>query len=273
VDSELHTRRSASSCLWVLLVWLPVLLLPPPTAADLLLFESTLTLNGLDPATVAATGTGVATVNGSGGGLHLSTAGIGPDVLMANTTSTPTSPPTSFPFEKIAASFSNAAGAFAVTTPTGLLKGPMALPGNVELCVDIGCEVAYAVPFTEGGSNGVGVGGSTVTTMVGSGTTISLRGAGWQSGSVTITTVSGTHMSVGFVHGPASLTSSTAITNGVLQLVTPIAITASTTEGPVEIPLFGSLQLRFVPEPASGAALLAGAAAIALLGRWNRRRA
>jgi hypothetical protein len=241
--------------------------------ADAMLFEGTLTLNGLGSATVAATGTGVAAVNGSGGGLRLSSVAIGAGVFVTNTTSTQTPPPTTFPFAKIVASFSNAAGAFAVTPLPGSLRGPMALPGSIQLCTDIDCGFAFTVPFTQGGSNGVGIGGSTITAMAGTGTTISLRGASWRSGSSTIMTATGTHTSVGFVHGPASLTSSTALTGGVLQLVTPIAITANTPAEPVEIPVFGSLQLRLVPEPGAGAALLAGAVAIALLGRRNRGRA
>jgi hypothetical protein len=255
--------------------------------ADAMLFEGTLTLNGLGSATVAATGTGVAAVNGSGGGLRLSSVAIGAGVFVTNTTSTQTPPPTTFPFAKIVASFSNAAGAFAVTPLPGSLRGPMALPGSIQLCTDIDCGFAFTVPFTQGGSNGVGIGGSTITAMAGTGTTISLRGASWRSGSTTISlrgaswrsgsstimTATGTHTSVGFVHGPASLTSSTALTGGVLQLVTPIAITANTPAEPVEIPIFGSLQLRLVPEPGAGAALLAGAVAIALLGRRNRGRA
>lgn len=256
-----------------MLALLLVGLVPALADAESMLFEGTLTLNGLGPTPVAATGTSVAIVNGSGGGLRLSSAAIGPGVFVANTTSTPPSPPTTFPFAKIVASFSNAAGAFAVTPSPGSLRGPMAVPGSVRLCTEIGCDFAFTVPFTEGGSNGVGIGGSTITAMAGIGTTISLRGAGWRSGSVTIMTASGTRTSVGFVHGPASLTSSTALTGGVLQLVTPIAITASTLDESVEIPIFGSLQLRLVPEPGAGAALLAGGVAIALLGRRNRIRA
>lgn len=71
----------------------------------------------------------------------------------------------------------------------------------------------------------------------------------------------------GFVHGPASLTSSTAQTSGVLQLVTVSKVFTSLTTGSPEIPMTGVLNLHFVPEPATLLMLGSGVAALAVMGR------
>ena len=73
----------------------------------------------------------------------------------------------------------------------------------------------------------------------------------------------------GFVHGPASNTSSTAKLGGVVQLVTSATI-VSTLGGSAVWPMLGTLNIHFVPEPE--AVLLFGAG-ITAMGIAVRRRA
>ena len=72
----------------------------------------------------------------------------------------------------------------------------------------------------------------------------------------------------GFVHGPASNTSSTALASGVIQLITPTQVTTIGVPGSNDkLSLFGTLRIRFVPEPGLLLLLRSGAVALVLLGR------
>ena len=66
-------------------------------AADLRVFQATLSLDGLNPpAPPIATGTGVATVNGAGTGAHINSLAL-PAGIFAAQTSIPLTPTPSFP--------------------------------------------------------------------------------------------------------------------------------------------------------------------------------
>jgi hypothetical protein len=87
-------------------------------------------------------------------------------------------------------------------------------------------------------------------------------------GSKTITTMT----AMGFVHGPASLTSSTAQPGGVVQLVTPAQIQTNLSLGSNQlIGTIGRLAITFIPEPDLGILLAVGTFGLALLGRTRRR--
>ena len=75
----------------------------------------------------------------------------------------------------------------------------------------------------------------------------------------------------GFVHGPASLTSSTALASGVVRLVTASQITASGL-GEVGAGVFATLTLHFIPEPGLLLLLASGGGGLLLLGRRRIRR-
>jgi hypothetical protein len=101
----------------------------------------------------------------------------------------------------------------------------------------------------------------------GLGNFLSVRGARWPTAWVTPVPTFPTITGMGFRHGPASASSSTAAGSGVLQLVTPIRFRASFAT--VDTPGFARLTLRFVPEP-EGTALVAAVTALLVLGRRAR---
>jgi hypothetical protein len=134
-----------------------------------------------------------------------------------------------------------------------------------------GCGFFLDVPLTENGTRGAGIGGTVTTTFL-STLTLSIMGTPWADVTRSIVTSAGTVTTPGFAHGPLSATSSTAQTDGVIRLNAPVPL-AFTTGGapPQTIPLFATLDVRFLPEPRSFLLLAAGAAALVLVG-WSRVR-
>jgi hypothetical protein len=132
-------------------------------------------------------------------------------------------------------------------------------------------------------SNSVGFGiGGTFTTRIYPAATgpngfgpyrTSIIGAPWTVGPVTLdsTTNGGTMTLTGFVHGPASLTSSTGAPGGMVQMVTVTRVANEAGWSIVPFHYFGILTVRVVPEP--GVALLLGAGIVGLLilGRHRSR--
>jgi hypothetical protein len=244
-------------------------LLPAPAAAELLVFEGELSMGGLGGPATVDTAIGVATVNGSGTGLHLDTLQIPGGLFSAMSTSTPTGGS----FTKIIITIGAGAGTF-TGGASGPLQGTLPVPGNVRVCLLLDCALAVDVPFTENGTRGVGLGGAPIVrTLFGTGT-LSLFGNGWQDASATITTSAGAVVTPGFAHGPLSFTSSTAQAGGVVRLTSPAPLAFSSgVDPPLVLATFATLDVRFLPEPGSFVALCAGALAIAALGARRRRRA
>jgi hypothetical protein len=214
---------------------------------------------------ITATGSGTATVNGAGAGGHLDSIDLAGGTF-ATAVSIPITDPAAAPIKGLKASAKNGAASF---TTGAALGGQMAVIGTSNVCLFGNCTASIAnvnVPFTTGGVNGVGLGGSpiAVTFLVG----VTVTGGPWTTG--TVTTMSASNVSVslsGFIHGPASGgASSAAAASGVVQLVTPVQI--NTDIGPSAfLPAFGILQLHFVPEPGTLLLLASGVAGLGLLGR------
>jgi hypothetical protein len=76
----------------------------------------------------------------------------------------------------------------------------------------------------------------------------------------------------GFAHGPASLTSNTALESGVIQLVTASKVFTSLTDTFPELPVVGILNLHIVPEPGTLLLLGSGVFGLAAMGRRRGRR-
>ena len=75
----------------------------------------------------------------------------------------------------------------------------------------------------------------------------------------------------GFVHGPASDTSSTAVISGVLQIVTPVFIETNLGVPDTFQAVWTELRLHFIPEPGLLLLLGSGVAGLLMLGRFRMR--
>jgi hypothetical protein len=237
--------------------------------AELQVFQGTFSLVGLGGPVEASTAIGVATVNGSGGGSHVATLALPGDLFSIHTTVPVTGG--TLPITGVKVDVTLAAGSLAVGS-AGTLSGVLPAPGIVRVCVALGCGIGFDVPLTEGGTRGLGIGGPPIEAPLGGLGTLSLAGGPWETGQALVVTSAGSVGLTGFAHGPLSGTSSTAEPQGVLQLVTPVAVGASVSGAPpTVIPIFGLLELRLLPEPGAAAGFAASGVLLALLGRRRAR--
>jgi hypothetical protein len=241
--------------------------LAAPSAAATLEWAGTLSIEMSGAAPVVVNDTGLATINGSSGLGHLSTLRLPGGFTSTSTVplTDPGLPPTLLSVQ-VKEQLATATLAQISGGPP-LSPGVLPMAGTANLCVLFpGCSFVIPIPLTVNGTRGIGIGGSiTATTFLGG--TITLQGTVWTIGQVSITTTTGVVTAQGFVHGPASNTSSTAKPSGVIQLVTPSLIFS--TLGP-PIPVMSTLRLHFTPEP--GELLLLGTG-LAFLATVARRRA
>lgn len=262
-------------------------------------WEGTLALEFQDVPPMAIAGGGVATVNQSSGGVpaHLQTLKIKASRGgISGTAMQPTTEGTTaqrfFPAQSsIRIDAELGTGTLApisggVQSTTVLSQNVIPLRGVMKFCwFSTACGSFMPVALTEstamGGSKGFGIGG---LLTIGGGTSplrISLEAAPWTIKTAVLTDEIRTPMgedkfinvtAMGFAHGPASGTTSTAQPAGVLQLVAPMQIATNQTYGTTkQIALFGVLQVRFIPEPGMLVLLVSGGLGLALLGRGRFR--
>jgi len=134
------------------------------------------------------------------------------------------------------------------------------------------------VPGT--GVKGVGIGGL-ITVGGDSPIRISIEAAPWtvktatavdQTDNQTGTAAFHNVTAMGFAHGPASATTSTAQPSGVLQIVTPSQIRTNLSLGSnVKLAVITQLLVRFIPEPGMLLLIGSGVVGLAVLGR-NRMK-
>ena len=227
--------------------------------AAVLPFTGSLTIEFVAPPVVDAPritvlGTGVATTNGPGS--HLATLALPASPFATTGLLAPVTDPAAPPaFISLLLTVHNGAG----TIMGG--GGSIPLAGLLRDCIFQPCKTVppanISIPLSP-----VGVGGSaTVSSLI----NVTVSGAPWTVG----TAAAGTGTQMGFQHGPASLTSSTAAASGQVRLVTPIFI--STSLSPLAVmPAFGIMDLHFVPEPGTLLLLGAGIAGLVLYGRTKR---
>jgi hypothetical protein len=238
--------------------------------------ELSLDLGGPLPALVV-TGTGVATVNGSAGGAHLSSLRLAGGITGAATVPV-TDPEVTQVSGLVALELDATLGTgtlgFAGTPlgAPGLTRAALPVRGVLRLCLfSPSCNTALSLPLASS-PDAVGVGGL-MSAGPGAGVRMSLLASPWTVGTafVTVTTNAGSSLAVpaaGWVHGALSFTTSTALVGGAFSGVTPLRI--QTTTSP-DLPGFGRLTVRFVPEPHRLPLLVAGVLGLSCLGRARGR--
>jgi hypothetical protein len=262
-----------------LVLLLALLLLAGPAGAKTMQWHGTLVLDlGFNPSAIYQ-GSGVATVNNSSGGDHLSTLRLAGGIT--GSAVVPITDPNTTPQVKSII--------ITATMKTGTLTGISGAPpvgngvlpiaGYTRVCLFVpGCAANIHVNNTANGTVGVGVAG--YVTLGGKGSVrISIEGAPW-----TLATVTGVNQTVkgnwitlsrkGFVHGGASATdSSTAVTSGLIQFIGPSsAKTVGITGNSQDISLFLEVNLHFIPEPGLLLLIGSGVVGLGLLGRRRMKR-
>ena len=215
-----------------------------------------LVIANLPPITV--TGAGTAFVNGAGGAFESLDLTGGEFATVA---SIPVDDPGAFPIAGVIGDAANGAGHFA-GSPLG---GKMPVLGSATLCLFHACDADpvanVVIPFTEGGTSGVGLGGQIVASGF---VNLTVTFAPWTTGQATV----GGASIEGYLRGPGGQPATEVLPGGSAQLVTPIAIQTSIGE---DVPAFGILTLEFVPEPGTLVLFGAGTAGLAAAGRRRMR--
>jgi membrane protease YdiL (CAAX protease family) len=265
--------------------WVPgCALLSPSAHASKMQWEGTLGLEFVGPSQppMEIRGVGVAAVNGSAGGVHLSTLRFAGG--LTGTAATIVTDPGMASIVSLRASVTLGTGTllpFAPSAPPSqpqLTQRTLPVRGVVRMCRFFpGCGTSIPLPLTaSAGRVGLGVGGLLTANgfSKGGGPKFSLEGSPWtiRSAGIPITTPEGetiTLVARGWRHGPFSFTSSTALAGGSLSLVTPVRVTSSDSQ---DLTFFSRLTVRLVPEPEQALLLLSGVSGLALIGRSRMRR-
>jgi hypothetical protein len=265
--SRRRTQSKARTMAWraiAVVVGLGALGGSTPAAAATLPFSGELTIQIDTLPAVAFGGTGIAVVNGSGAPGHLTRLQLAGGTFMTTGFVLTISPPAVGAVAGIRVTASNATANFTAGSATGVLAGKMPIPGVAKICLFFPCGSAppanLNVPLTV-----VGNGGSS---FIAASVDITVSGAPWTTAGVGVGTLS---TAGGFVHGPASGTTSTAAASGVVRLVTPIFISTNV-PGFETVPALATLTLHFVPEPATFLLVAAGLALVAVGGRRMMER-
>jgi len=246
-------------CRWLLSALL--LLLPISAHAAVVPFSGTLSvaIASFPPVTVTASGSLQASgVPGSPTALTL------PADAFLGSASLPVTDPGAFPVGGVRASLRSGAGRF--TGTGGALAGTLPLPGTANVCLFASCAggppANVAIPFTRGGTDGVGLGGAAIT--VDELVSVTLTGAAWTTGVASVPTPAGTVFRTGAIVRGADGTR--------IRLVTPVAVQTNIGASP-SLPAFAVLELdvRLVPEAGTLALLAGGLVGLGLARRAGRR--
>ncbi len=252
-----------------------------PGRADPMPWAGTLEFELVSRSPVAFTGSGVATLNGSNGGVHLSALGLAGGIT-GSATILPLTDPETATLLSVRVAVTLGTGTlypFAPPAPPSqpqLTQRTLPVRGALKFCFLFpGCSIYLPLPLTiNQGRTGVGVGGGLLTVGgFGSGPAISRQGAPWtlRTATLPIATTGGgsaTLVATGWVHGPLTFTSSTAVAGGSVSLVTPVRVIS---DAGLALGMFARLTLRFIPEPGLELLLGSGIAALAIMGRGRMR--
>jgi hypothetical protein len=255
-------------------------------------FDGTLTSRLADLPNLVVVGGGVATVNGSAGGVpaHLGAIRLAASrgIVTGTDTNIITDPETIG--NGIAAVIINFAPQTGTLGPISGVLGSMTsaltmntLPvgGLAKICIlSTVCTDFIPLLLTENGTRGVGIGGLLAASQ--GAIRISVEAAPWTVKTATAidqtddnTGLAAFHnvTAMGFAHGPASLTTSTAAPSGVLQIVTPSQVRTNLQLGTsVKLATISELLIHFIPEPGLLFLLGSGVVGLVVLGRNRMRR-
>jgi hypothetical protein len=231
----------------------------------------TLQISTLNPITIPSTGAGVSgTINVSRSAGHITAVQSFPAAVFSTVGFlVPVTDPLANPIKGVLATAMNAAGNFTASGgPGGHFGGQMPIIGKNKVCLFAACDSGFvpanlSVPVTVVGGPPGGL--TTVTGYV----NVTVGGAPWQTGPVTVDTGMGGHITVaGSIMSPTSMNPNTHIT-----LVTPILISTNITGSDI-VPSYGILNFD-VPEPGMLALQGAAVTALVLFGarRLRKRRA
>ena len=257
-------------------------------SASPLNWEGTISLEVLGFPPLAVTGGGVSTLTGPGDGVFLQTLRVAASRGgIEGTAMLPITDPLvqAGGIASVRATVSLGTGSLApISGGTGyapLTRNVLPVRGLAKLCLlSTLCSNYLPLVLTQptgarsgGGVKGVGVGG---LVTIGGGTNpirISIEAAPWTlyTATVSVASAGGGKVPVfasGFVHGAASLTGSTGLPGGLLQLVTPIQITSNQGN---PLGAFARLSVRFVPEPGWLVLLASGCLGLGLLNHFGSR--
>jgi hypothetical protein len=232
----------------VLCAGLLVLGLAETAPAVSLPFQATLTI-GVGNLAASVTGTGVAAVTTSGGA-NLTGVSIPAGAALGISVVPQTNPALLPGLAGLSLSGGNLAGSFA-RTPSGVLAGSMPLSGRARICVFTDCASGppATLPIL---LSAIGVSGPSATAVGAGSLHVTVSGAPWTAGAVAILPVPTVNPASvqGFLHGPASATSSAAQAGGSFQLVTPFTLQTDQINFP-QIGGYARLSVTFAPEPGS----------------------
>lgn len=225
-----------------------------PASAEVVRFEGIFTFEiaGL-PAISLTTDAGLAMINDSAGGPHVDGLTLPVPVFGWARATAPVTDVEVWPIAGLQLSGDN-------SPPGSYRNGTASLPwsGLAKVCLFANCAAATAnlsVPFTGA------VGGGT-NWLTGDDAVVTVVGAPWTTGTVTVPTPRGGVMTrQGLIRGPGGGLSSTGSPSGVLQLVTPVLIQTNLDALP-SLAAIATFRLHFVPEP--GTLILLGAGVVAL---------
>jgi hypothetical protein len=226
-------------------------------------------------------GTGVATLNSSAG---VDITRFRPIGFLGGTEVTPLTDPENATLISLIGTGHLGSGTF-TGIAGGVINGndTLPVPGKSKVCILFpGCLNYIPVPFTKNsGATGLGVGGTITanTFSKGPGLKVSVIATPWTLGLTSVTDVrtrsqvdSATTTAQGFIHGPASNTSTAAQADGVLQVVTASLVLTSLAPPNDRQAQVAFGRFRFIPEPGLMLLLGSGIAGLVLLGRRRLRR-
>jgi hypothetical protein len=252
-----------------------------PCSADSMPWAGTLAFELVARPPVAFTGSGVAVVNGSTGGVHLIALSLAGGIT-GSATILPVTDPELATLLSVRGAVTLGTGRLSPFSPLGppsqpqLTQRTLPIRGAFKFCLFLpGCGSYLPLPLTiNQGQTGIGVGGGLLTVgAFGSGPAISIQGAPWTVGiaSLPVATTGGgsaTLVAAGWVHGPLTFSSSTAVAGGSVSLVSPVRVISDAGQA---LGMFARLTVRFIPEPGLVLLLGSGISALAVMGRGRIR--